>query len=83
MIEYDSDTKELERMMKVMGGGSNPEEGDGVEQEDPPNVMEQPESHKLTSLIEVLEMTMLRRIPPMLKSSKSWCRGHLWVYVPG
>ena len=30
MIEYDSNTEELEMMMAVMGGGSNPEEGGGA-----------------------------------------------------
>ena len=30
MIEYDSDAEELERMMAVVNGGSNPEEGDGA-----------------------------------------------------
>jgi len=38
-IDYDSNAEELERMMTVVGGGSNPEERDGAEQEAPPSVM--------------------------------------------
>jgi len=59
MIEYDSGAEKLERMVAAVGGGSNPEEGDGAEQETPPNVMGQSESRDPTSKIEVLGVAML------------------------
>jgi len=33
MIKYDSNAEKLEKMMAIVGEGSNPEEGDGAEQE--------------------------------------------------
>ena len=59
MIEYDSDAKELERMMATVGGYSNPGEGDGVKREAPPNVMGQPISREPTTKIEILKVAML------------------------
>ena len=39
MIKYNYDVEELERMMTVVGRGSNLKKGDGAEQEAPHNVM--------------------------------------------
>ena len=54
MIEYDSNAEELERMIAVVGGGSNPDEGDRARQEAPPSVLRHPKSRDPTSEIEVL-----------------------------
>jgi len=59
MIEYDSDTEKLERMMTALGGGCNLEEGDGAKQVGPPSVMGQRESCDPTSETEVLGLAML------------------------
>ena len=64
MIEYEFDAKELEKMMAAVDGGSNPEEGDGPEQEAPPSVMGQPESRDPAYEIKVLGEVMPQRIPP-------------------
>jgi len=55
-VDYGSDEEELERMTAV-GGGSNPEEGDEVEQEAPPSIMGQSKSHDRTSEIGALLAT--------------------------
>ena len=41
-IDYNFEAEELERMMAAVGGDSNPEDGDGAEQEAPLSVMGQP-----------------------------------------
>ena len=58
MIEYDSNTEKLERMMVVVGGDANPEEGVKAEHKAPPSVMGQPESRDPISEIEVLRKVM-------------------------